>query len=118
MTARHGFRRGASVVARLLVLWLLVTLIFWAATAVMPGISVPSFGAALLTTALIALINALLWPLLIRLFLPLTVLTFGLGSLVMTAVITSVSIDLVDGTAPDFLAAVLVSVVLSVSLCC
>ena len=32
-------------------LWVLVALIFWAATAVIPGIAVPSFGAALLTTA-------------------------------------------------------------------
>jgi uncharacterized membrane protein YvlD (DUF360 family) len=116
MNAAHGLRRGASIVVRVLALWVLVTLIFWGATAVMPGISVPSFGAALLTTALIALINALLWPLLIRLLLPLTVLTFGLGSLVLTAAITSISIDLVDGAAPDFFAAVLVSVVLSVSL--
>ena len=52
---------------------------------------------------LIALLNALLWPLLIRLVLPLTVLTFGLGSLVLNAAIVSLAINLVDGTAPSFL---------------
>jgi Mycobacterial 4 TMS phage holin, superfamily IV/Type I phosphodiesterase / nucleotide pyrophosphatase len=62
------------------------------------------------------LLNALLWPLLIRLLLPLTVLTFGLGSLVLNAVIVSVSIKVVDGSAPDFLGAVLVAFVLSVGL--
>ena len=112
----HRTRRAASLVARMLALWVAVTLIFWAATALIPGISVPSFGAALLTTGLIAALNALLWPLLIRLFLPLTVLTFGLGALALSAAITSVAIAIVDGSAPDFLSAVVVSVVISASL--
>ncbi len=99
-----------------LVLWVLVALIFWAAFALLPGIDVPSFGAVLLTTGLVALLNALLWPILIRVLLPLTVLTFGLGSLVLNAAIVSVSIKLVDGSAPDFLGAVAAAFVLSVSL--
>ena len=70
----------------------------------------------LLTTALIALLNALLWPVLIRVLLPLTVITFGLGSLVLNALIVSIAIKLVDGSAPDFLGAVLLSFLLSVSL--
>jgi uncharacterized membrane protein YvlD (DUF360 family) len=101
---------------RWLVLWALIALLFWALAALLPGISVPSFGAVLLTTALIAVLNALLWPLLIRLLLPLTVLTFGLGSLVLNAAIVSISIKVVDGTAPDFFAAVLVAFLLSVGL--
>ena len=52
---------------------------FWAVAALLPSIDVPSFGAVLLTTALIALLNALIWPLLTRIVLPLTVLTFGLA---------------------------------------
>jgi len=98
------------------VLWVLIALVFWGVAAAMPGISVPSFAAVLLTTALISLLNALLWPLLIRLLLPLTVLTFGLGSLVMNAAIVSVSIQIVDGKAPDFLAALATAFLLSVSL--
>ncbi len=58
--------RVAWAVLRWLVLWVLVALIFWGVLAVLPGIDVPSFGAVLLTTALVALLNALLWPLLIR----------------------------------------------------
>ncbi len=113
-----GFRpiSFAWSVVRWLVLWALIALLFWALAAVLPGIDVPSFGAVLLTTALIAVLNALLWPLLIRLLLPLTVLTFGLGSLVLNAAIVSISIKLVDGSAPDFFSAVLVAFLLSVSL--
>ena len=75
----------------------------------------PSFGAVLVTTALIAMLNALLWPLLIRLLLPLTVLTFGLGSLVLNAALVSLAIELVDGSAPGFFGAVVLAFVLSVA---
>jgi uncharacterized membrane protein YvlD (DUF360 family) len=108
--------RGIGHALRGLLLWILVALIFWGIAGVLPGIDVPSFRAVLLTTALIALLNALLWPVLIRLLLPLTVLTFGLGSLALNAAIVTVSIKVVDGSAPDFLNAVLVAFFLSVSL--
>jgi uncharacterized membrane protein YvlD (DUF360 family) len=116
MRSAHGIADITGRLVRWLVLWLLIALVFWAFAAILPGIDVPSFGAVLLTTALIAAFNALLWPLLIRVFLPLTVLTFGLGSLVLNAVVISVAIKIVDGDAPDFLGAVLVAFVLSVSL--
>jgi uncharacterized membrane protein YvlD (DUF360 family) len=103
-------------VGRWLFLWLLIALVFWALSALLPGIAVPSFGAVLLTTALIAALNAVLWPLLIRVLLPLTVLTFGLGSLVLNAAVISLAIKLVDGDAPGFLSALGVAFVLSVSL--
>ena len=70
---------GMRFVIRALALWALVALVFWVAVAVIPGIDLPSFGAALLTTLAIALINALLWPIVIRIVLPITVITFGLA---------------------------------------
>ena len=102
MHGSHRIRRGIGKAVRGLLLWLLIALVFWAVTALLPGIDVPSFGAVLVTTALIAILHALLWPLLIRLLLPLTVLTFGLGSLVLNAALVSLSIELVDGSAPAF----------------
>jgi hypothetical protein len=72
MNAARTLTRIAWAGGRGLVLWLLIALAFWALAAVMPGIDVPSFRATLLSTALIALLNALLWPVLIRLILPLT----------------------------------------------
>jgi uncharacterized membrane protein YvlD (DUF360 family) len=112
-------RRAVAVgwrVFRGLLLLLLIALIFWATAAVLPGISVPSFGAVLLTTVLMAALNAVLWPLLIRLLLPLTVLTFGLLSLVLNAGIVILAVKLVDGDAPGVGDAILVAFVLSVSL--
>ena len=98
MGALRSLTHAAGVAIRGLVLWALVALVFWAAAGVIPGIDLPSFGAALLTTALIALTNALLWPLVIRVVLPLTVFTFGLGSLALNAAVVLIAINAVDGT--------------------
>jgi uncharacterized membrane protein YvlD (DUF360 family) len=113
---REALRRGAGVVTRALALWLAVGLAFWAAAAALPGIAVPSFGAALLTTALIVVLNALLWPVVIRIALPLTVITFGLGSLLLSAAICAIAIDLVDQEAPTLPGAIAAAFVVSLAL--
>ncbi len=111
-----GFRRAAGVALRAAVLWVLVALIFLIVTALLPGVEIPSFGAAMATTLVIALINGLLWPLIIRVVLPLTVFTFGLGSLVLNAAVVIAAIDVVDGEAPSLLEAVIIAFVLSIAL--
>jgi uncharacterized membrane protein YvlD (DUF360 family) len=86
----------------MLALWLVTALAFWVLAALLPGIAVPSFDGALVTTGLIAILNRLLWPLLTRLFLPITVLTLGLGTLVGNALIIMLAINTVDGSSPSF----------------
>lgn len=116
MSNARAIGHAAGLAVRVLVLWFLVALVFWVVVALLPGFDVPSFGALLLTTALIALINALLWPLLIRVVLPLAVFSFGLGSLVLNAVVVSIAVNVVDGSAPPFLGAIAAAFILSVSL--
>jgi uncharacterized membrane protein YvlD (DUF360 family) len=70
--------------------------------AILPGVEKLSFDAALLVAVVMALINAILWPLVIRLALPLAVLTFGLGSLLLSAGAVSLAFYLVDGKTPPF----------------
>jgi uncharacterized membrane protein YvlD (DUF360 family) len=55
-------------------------------------------GAALLAAALVGILNALVWPALARLALPLNVLTLGLGGLVLNAVLVAFVLDLLPGT--------------------
>ena len=112
----RGLRSGAGIALRWLRSLGARRLVFWAAVGLIPGIDLPSFEAAFLTTGLIAAINALVWPLLIRIVLPLTVLTFGLGSLILNGGIVSVAIKVVDGTAPPFLGAIAAAFVISVSM--
>lgn len=54
-------------------------------------------GSALLAAALVGVLNALVWPALARLALPLNVLTLGLGGLVLNAALVGLVIDLLPG---------------------
>jgi uncharacterized membrane protein YvlD (DUF360 family) len=56
-------------------------------SALLPGFHADSFGAALILALLLALANALIWPLLIRFALPFTVMTLGLGALALNALV-------------------------------
>ncbi len=98
-----------SRLLRGLALWVLTALAFLALAAVVPGIGVPRFGTALLATATIAVLNAILWPLLIRVALPLTILTFGLASLVLNGIIITIALEIVDGADPTLLGAIAVA---------
>jgi putative membrane protein len=64
--------------ARLIVLWLINALALLAVAYVVPGIVVADFGAALVAALLLALVNAVIRPVLILLTLPATLLTLGL----------------------------------------
>src|SRR3954447_10149747 len=82
--ARAGRRRRVGrPVVRVVVVWLGTAGALLLASVVFAGVDVKDFAAALGAAALIGLVNALVWPLAIRLLLPLTVLTLGLGVLVL-----------------------------------
>src|SRR5688572_18212468 len=71
----------------MILVWISNGVALFLASAVLPGFSVTSFSAALGAAAVIGLINALIWPLLIRFALPIAVLTLGLGTLVLNGAI-------------------------------
>ena len=63
---------------RLLIAWLLHTLALIAVAYLLPGVSVASFGSALIAALVLGLVNTVIRPLLILLTLPVTILTLGL----------------------------------------
>jgi uncharacterized membrane protein YvlD (DUF360 family) len=63
----------------------------------LPGFALEGAGAALATAALVGVLNALVWPLLARFALPLSVLTLGLGALALNALLVVAVIDAVPG---------------------
>jgi uncharacterized membrane protein YvlD (DUF360 family) len=91
-------RQWFGLVLRLAILLLIEGLVILALAALLPSVETPSFQAAVLVAATMALINALLWPIVIRVALPLTVFTFGLGSLVFSAGTVALGFYVVDGT--------------------
>jgi uncharacterized membrane protein YvlD (DUF360 family) len=70
-------------VLRIAVILLVTTGTLLLLSAILTDVHVDSFGSALGSAALIGLVNALVWPLVIRFALPLTVLTLGLGVIVL-----------------------------------
>ncbi len=71
-------------------------------TSLLSGRDSLSLDAAILVALVMAIINAVLWPLLIRVALPLTIVTFGLGSLVLSAGMVALAFYAVDGKTPSF----------------
>lgn len=82
----------------------------------LPGIHLAGFKAALLTALALGLINAFIKPVLSLLTLPLTVMTLGLFSLVLNALLIMLTARLVPGfQVQGFLWAVAFSIVLTVT---
>lgn len=83
--------RGRSPIWRILLIWVLTAATLGLLSGVLSGVSVDSVGAAFAAAAVIGLLNALVWPLLLRVALPLTVLTLGLGVFVLNGAIVLVA---------------------------
>jgi uncharacterized membrane protein YvlD (DUF360 family) len=64
-------------------------------SALLPGFELDGAGAALATAALIGVLNALVWPVLARFALPLSVLTLGLAALVLNGALVAFAINLI-----------------------
>ena len=76
-------RAGPRAVVRVLVVLVITAGALMLMSALLARFDVDNPASALAAAALIGLINALVWPLLIRIALPFTVLTLGLGVLVL-----------------------------------
>jgi uncharacterized membrane protein YvlD (DUF360 family) len=66
-------------------------------SALLPGFHLDRPGAALAAAVVVGAANAVVWPLLARLALPLSVVTLGLATLVLNGVLVVFAIDLVPG---------------------
>src|SRR3954470_2846020 len=84
-------------------------------SAILDDVHVKDFGAALGSAALIGLLNALVWPLVIRFAMPLTVLTLGLGVVVLNGALVLLAAAIDPGFTVDSLFAGVV-VALSVTI--
>ena len=71
----------------LILVWILNAIALLIVAYLLPGISVASFGAALIAALVLGLLNTLVKPVLILLTLPITVVTLGLFLLVLNALV-------------------------------
>ncbi|HUH41269.1 MAG TPA: phage holin family protein [Castellaniella sp.] len=71
----------------LLLVWILNAVALLVVAYILPGITVASFGSALIAALVLGLLNTLVKPVLILLTLPITVVTLGLFLLVLNALV-------------------------------
>jgi uncharacterized membrane protein YvlD (DUF360 family) len=102
---------------RVFVIWVVSAIALMLCSLVVPDVDVDDFLGALGAAALIGLANALLWPIFVRFLLPITVLTLGLGALVLNGVVILIVSSLdpvglhVDGLLPAIAVAFILTVV-------
>ena len=92
---------GLRPVFRLLLVWVVAALTLLLCSWVLPGFHIDGAPTALTAAALLGLLNALVWPVLVRLVLPLTVLTLGLAPLALNAAMVSLVAWALDGVTLD-----------------
>lgn len=100
---------------KLLIAWIVNSLTLLAASYIVPGFRVVSIESALLASVVIGLINIFIRPFLILITLPLNILTIGLFTFVVNAVILWLASLIVTGlTIETALAGILAAIVISV----
>jgi uncharacterized membrane protein YvlD (DUF360 family) len=88
-------------VLRVIVVWGITAVALHAFAIVIPGVHVSGWGAAILGAAAIGLLNALVWPVFVRVALPITVLTLGFGALLCNGLFVYLGSFLVAGFRVD-----------------
>lgn len=97
-----------------LLTWLVTAVSLFVTAYIVPGFTVTSFGAALLASVVLGLVNAIIKPILVILTLPLTILTLGLFLFVVNAITIWLAGALTPGfTVTGLLPALLGSIVLT-----
>jgi putative membrane protein len=90
-------------IARVLVIWFIQVVALFVMAWLLGGVQVAGVGTAIAAVGLIALLNALLWPLLSYVLLPFAVLTLGRLSLILNGAFILLASNLVDGFQVDSL---------------
>lgn len=99
----------------LLLKWVAFALVIMFVAWIIPGITIENFWTAMVAAVVIALINALIKPLLIYLTLPINILTLGVFTLVINALLFMFAAYIVPGIEiSGFVSALLGSILLSI----
>ncbi|EGJ49861.1 phage holin family protein [Desulfocurvibacter africanus] len=95
--------------------WLLLSLAIAITAWILPGVRVRGAGALLAASAVLGIINALIWPILFWITIPITVLTLGIFALILNALLVMLAAKIVPGFKVDsFWWAIAFSVILAI----
>lgn len=98
----------------ILISWLVSALAILVTAYVLPGVHISSFFTALVTAVVLGIVNSILKPILLLLTLPINILTLGLLTFVINALLVLLAAQIVPGFKVDgFWWALAFSIVLS-----
>jgi putative membrane protein len=124
-TCSRGFARPASrwvarrrcypdTMVKLVVRWLLLAAALLLVAYLYPGVTVSTFGAAMIAALVLGLLNTIVRPLLVLLTLPVTLITLGLFLFVINALMFWAAAGVLDGfNVTGFAAALIGSLIYS-----
>lgn len=99
---------------QLLLNWILSAVVIAVAAFILPGVTVDNVAALLVAAVVLGVINAIIKPIVLLLTLPLNILTFGLLTFVINALLVLLASAIVPGfTVTGFWWALLFSIVVS-----
>jgi putative membrane protein len=81
----------------ILLVWILTSVALIITSYVVPGFKISGFGAAMIASVVIGLFNAILRPILLFLTLPINILTLGLFTFVVNAIVLKLAASLLSG---------------------
>ncbi len=101
--------------SQIIITWLIYALAILITAFILPGVRVANFGSAAVAAVVLGILNALIRPLLLLLALPLNILTLGLFTFVINALVILMVAKLVKGFQVDgFVPALLFALVLAI----
>ena len=96
--------------------WILITVVIFIAAGMISGIEVNDLYTAFIVAAVLGIINIFIKPIIKLFALPITIITLGLFSLIINALLIILASKVVDGFSVDgFISAIVFSLVLSVA---
>ena len=118
MTATDTFVRTPEdrptlgmVVRRMIVVIATTALALWVLAAVLDGFDIDRAADALLAGAVVGAVNGIVWPLLSIVLVPISVLTLGIGAIVLDALLVLLVLDELPGITIDGFGTALVIVI-------
>ncbi len=99
---------------KIIISWLILTLAIIITSLILPGVAISGIGSALIAALVLGLINTFIKPIFIILTLPINILTLGLFTFIINAVLILLADYLVSGfSVRNFWWALLFSLILS-----
>jgi putative membrane protein len=100
----------------ILISWIVSAMVVFSIAYIMPGVHVVDFTTSLVVALVLGIINAFLKPVLLILTLPINLLTLGLFTFILNALLILLAARIVPGfTVDGFITALIFGVILSIA---